>query len=107
MKKCLLLLFASVAMLSACKKEDKKDNNDLKGTVWVWQDYGDMERITFTTSSKFSSYYVDDEGDADTETGTYVYNPPRITLTFDDGFVYSGTVNGKQMTLDGDIYYKQ
>ncbi|WP_294601015.1 hypothetical protein [uncultured Rikenella sp.] len=103
MKKCLLLLFASVAMLSACKKEDKKDNNDLKGSVWVYTEPGYTERLTFTSSDRFT-YYENDEGDTETLAGTYMYNPPRIILET-DYFSMSGKINGNKLIIDGEPDY--
>jgi hypothetical protein len=115
MKKSILLLsIVAVALLvSSCNKETE-DNNSLAGTTWL--SYGGesgltwTETLTFTSASSVTYNYSDAGGYTGNFIGTYVYNPPAISITALSGDykgVNTGSVNGDNMFILDSTFTKQ
>jgi hypothetical protein len=96
------LLLALVAGFSSCKKDKGNENeNNLAGTTWVltsnvWWDQV-MIFKTNTTGEVQSDWKG--EGPNDTETFTYTYEHPKITIVNVEGYEIKGTIEGNKMTL--------
>ena len=80
-------------------------NKSLKGTSWktevqyLFEDVEIYSIFNFTTDSecKYVSYWDGEEDDI--LIGTYTYNHPNVTIDLGFDATYTGTVNGKKMTL--------
>ncbi len=122
MKKILLFLTVAVLGLTGCKDDEKI--TDLTGTTWKAYEIQEIRgttyewgsTITFTSDTRFTaSFFNKEDGvttDSDQQVGTYVYNPPKVTLTV-AGESVTGTVNQKRIVvhLDGSdeetVYTRQ
>lgn len=110
MKKVLYLLIVCLVALSSCKKEDNNAANSLQGTSWeatsTYEDLG----ITFNANNKFTERYVyrgNNQYQESYDYGTYTYNPPVVTLTYNDGYVLVGRIDGDRFNLEGETLYKK
>lgn len=108
-----LLLFAAIAAVTfvGCSDDDENSNGELVGTTWTYQEKSSsilwVELLEFSSDSKVVYAYMEmtgskvtDQGEA---VGTYVYNPPVVTVTVSqDGQTETVklTVSGKTMTTD-------
>lgn len=105
----LLVMLAAMVVLASCKKDEEEEpaKPTLSGTVWESVDGTETFTLTFVSDVDFSLHYIDTEDNTvEATTGTYVYNPPNITLiTQEDGD--TGLVNGNTMTFSsGYIFTK-
>lgn len=94
MKKTLLLLLLLIPMLAISCSSDDDVNTSLDGTSWVSNDEGER-KIKFKKKEfeyKFILKNVKQE-----YVGTYVYNPPFISLT------YLEMPSGASKTIKGTI----
>ena len=109
---CFAVLLTVFMLVSCSKKDDANINlNSLSGTTWKGPDGNESLILSFQQSA-----FTAKDGDAldgyATGTGTYTYDYPDVTLSFDEnskqgGAFYhvttmSGTVSGNQMTLDNN-----
>lgn len=96
-----LFVLPAVAFVS-CGDDDKDEGKDEPGaTTSILGKYYDVDYPTDYIELKSGGvavYYIDDEGKVDTETGSYVYNEPNISINF-YGEVASGTISGNTMNL--------
>jgi len=122
MKKYASILMAviCIGLMTSCEKDPVPTGNtnnteSLVGTSWKYTEmdydpyYGYTEYsviITFTSGNAFTWKTYEDDYLEDSETGTYTYKKPTITLTLDEETV-SGTVSGNKMTIEGMEFIKQ
>lgn len=106
------LLLALVMIVPACSddKDDNKNGSKLVGT-WIYMDSEDSERITFNANGTGTHYYSDSWG-GDTETFRWTATENIVTITFEyysDPWIasYSISADGKQLILDGEVYFRQ
>ena len=89
MKK-LLLLFSFAIIFVACNKDDGRDkddgwdNKDLNGTKWG---YLTESRCVFWEFNEgtVTAHSHRKNGGSNCSRGTYVYNPPTVTITYIEG----------------------
>lgn len=67
--------------------------------------------ITFNANNKFTERYVyrgnNNQYQESYDYGTYTYNPPVVTLTYNDGYVMVGRIEGNTFTLEGTTLFKK
>jgi len=94
-----LTIFLAVALMATIGFSSCGDSKSLKGTSW--KSDGEKEYVIFSFTSETeckSDYYWDGKID-DTSKGTYTYISPNVTIDLGFDATYTGTVDGKKMTL--------
>lgn len=97
----LLLLFLVTFSTFSCKK----DHNTLENTTWFWAS-PDGNWETFIFSNKRNMIASGNNGGLGYSFhGTYSFNDPNISITFDNGQSINGVVDGNTMTFSADLVY--
>lgn len=109
MKKTLLLLLLIIPMLAMSCSSDDNVNTSLDGTSWGSNDV-EERKITFK-KKEFEYKFKKDDVTQET-VGTYVYNPPFISLTYIEmpsGTIKTikGTVQDNTMKIGEIIFVKE
>jgi len=105
-----VVLLGLIVFQTSCQKENK---TSLNGTVWKGTENGDGYYEEYTVLFQESTFALSftitmDDYNANaivSETGTYTYNHPNITLSYTDNgesYTLSGTISGNQMILYDD-----
>lgn len=109
MKKILFsLLFVLPLTFISCSDDD--DNSEsLNGTTWVNDEEGYMELKFKKTEFTWKFEYGEE---TDNDAGTYVYNPPIVSMTAvnrENGKIetFSGTFTDNKLYFGEIIYYKK
>lgn len=105
------LLLALVMIVPACSddKDDNKDGNKLVGT-WIIMDSGASagEKIVFNANGTGIEYT---DGDAETFKWTATENIVTIIYLDHPEYPWTGgysiSADGKQLILDGEVYFRQ
>lgn len=102
-------IFLSLLVV-ACSSDEGNDKEEypLNGTIRVstldiWES---PEYIEFT-ESEFRYYTANKD---DNFQGTYIYNSPTLSLTFEEQGVkktYSGTITGNKLTIGNEYFLKK
>ena len=106
---CLILAISCVAFVG-CDKEKEEENSNTNSIVGTWccqLDSNESDTWDFSANGTWKERYRDAYGDLYVYYGTYVYNPPYLTIT-EDGESYTdmATVNGDVLMWDGQVYYR-
>ncbi len=102
MKKLLLMGVALLAFACSKDNEDKGNNGgnkvNLIGTVWEHSSSIETTTLTFTSESTVIGDFVDHYSPEynETITGSYIYDHPSISVTF-DGDTENGTVSDNKI----------
>lgn len=105
MKKYLILIFSIFFIVSSIScsddKDDKSDNENLSGTIWLGWDEEEYVKYTFSFQNEtmLSIKGEEYEGYTVVISATYVCNKSKITITTEEGDLLSGTINGSSMIL--------
>lgn len=86
MKKVLFATLSMVFMMLAfagCSNDDE-GSNTLNGTSWVRNDEEVNVVITFAEKTFKATGFIKETGNPAIQEGTYVYNPPTVSLTYID-----------------------
>ena len=119
MKKFFILLVSTIFLtltFTSCNKENKDD--DFVNSTWVnkvsWDGHSETLALTFSNGNVTLSYYVDESSTPSwVESGIYEKNNSIVTMIIDtDDYgprIWTGTINGRIMTVDKDnmIFIKQ
>jgi hypothetical protein len=113
MKKILftLILILPFVFNSCSKDDDDKDPSSLIGTTWeckITEDgYQNVMTFEFTKDNVKYTMIETEDGEEYTQTftGTYTYDPPKLSITILD-MTIEGTIAGNQFTVidDGERY---
>lgn len=105
----LLLLPAICFVACGGDDDDEKDKDEPTNTSSILGRYYDVDYPTDYIELRAGGVairYIDDEGKAENETGSYVYNAPNITIQFEDDMVY-GTISGNTLTCSDGMFVKR
>ena len=103
----LMAISLSLIFASCSKDEDKKeDPKSLVGTVWVENDEGDIYTLSFISETNVKYHEVETSGKTFTETGTYTYVHPKVTIIL-DGEVQIGTITGNTLVFEDNVFTKK
>jgi major membrane immunogen (membrane-anchored lipoprotein) len=102
------ILFALILILpfvfNSCSKDDDKDLSSLNGTTWeclLYEDSEDKSVLTLEFTKDKVIHTVFQYGEETKKTGTYTYNPPKLTMTIQD-MTKEGTIAGNKLTSTSD-----
>jgi hypothetical protein len=117
----ILLLFSSICLFSCSKTEVFGNIDSLEGTVWEWEheiniDRGTTRHIKSVLKFDKTTYYSegydtyinsnseDSEEYHDSTEGSYIYNPPKLTVMNSAGSA-TATIVGKYLQFDNTAFY--
>ncbi len=103
-KLILLMLLAGFAAFTSCKKDDNKGES-LAGTSWYYSGYDEEFELEFTSATTVLVYEWDGYREGE-YTGTYTYDPPKVTVTA-NGTTLTGSISGNSMSMAGMTLRKQ
>ena len=113
MKKYLFLMLALAGIMFSfvsCSSDDD-DLTSLQSTIWVNPDDGDGLR-TLTFREKDFYVIISNNGDTQTDQGSYTWDPPIVKFTYTDRETKKletaiGKVEGNKLKINEIVYTKQ
>ena len=95
---------------TSCSDDDEK-NDDPISDIEILGKYYSADYPDEYIELKENGVAIEYDGEGEVTYGTYVYDAPNITISFEDGegdrYTYSGSISGKTMILDEGVYVKR
>jgi hypothetical protein len=95
----LLTLVLAMGLILASCGDGKSDK--IVGTTWIEQNTG----LAMYFKNKTEVGFKDSDGE-EGRTYTYVVNDNTFTMTNSAGYTWSGTIDGNEIIVDGQVFIK-
>lgn len=113
MKKFLAIFFLAVLPLVAftsCGDDDEKSDDPISD-IEILGKYYSADYPDEYIELKENGVAIEYDGEGEVTYGTYVYDAPYITISFEDGegdrYTYGGTISGNTMRLNEGVYVRR